>query len=197
MVNDKSESQQLKRFVSLFFISLLASIFCCMPLASAQNVNADSLDYEMQRQKVNHLLDQRTARFGHFDESLKRRTGIFGLKTKKDMQASIDILLEIVRTDNEIFKETRHLLTYKDQMLHYKEFERERIASLAADYDSRINGYISTISKLQKEQEESREELRKLRNSASILYGFFALTLLGLLVIVVLIWKKKLKLTRR
>src|SRR5690554_3634155 len=71
---------------------------------TSDTLNADSLDYELQRQKVNHLLDQRSARFGHFDESLKKRTGIFGLKTKRDMQASLDILHEIVLTDNEIFR---------------------------------------------------------------------------------------------
>lgn len=130
----------------------------------AQDSLADSLNYELQRQKVNQLLDQRTARFGHFDESLKKRTGIFGLKTKKDMQASIDILETIVQTDNAIFAETKKLLDFKDQMLDFKEFEKERVAELAQEYDQRINGYISTISKLQQEQDRLKAEIRELQN---------------------------------
>src|SRR5690606_20082981 len=122
----------LKRIISLFFIpALLVSMSSFGYAQVSTQPNPDSLEYEIQRQKVNQLLDRRASRFGHFDESLKKRTGIFGMKTKKDMQASINILLEIVRTDNEIFKETRHLLSYKDQQLNHKEFEKAQIASVA------------------------------------------------------------------
>src|SRR5690554_2014778 len=75
----------------------------------------DSLDYEIQRQKVNTLLKDRSERFGQFYESLESKTGIFGLKTKKDMQKSIDILKAIVLNDNHILKETQILVRYKDQ----------------------------------------------------------------------------------
>ena len=125
----------------------------------------DSISYELQRQKVNNLLDDRTARFGKFDESLRKRTGIFGLKTKKDMQASIDILKEIVLTDNTIFRETKNLLNFKDQQLVYKEFEKSQIEELAKDYDHRINGYISTISKLQKSQDDLQDIVRQQQNN--------------------------------
>lgn len=149
----------------------------------AQDSLVDSLNYELQRQKVNSLLDQRTARFGHFDESLKKRTGIFGLKTKKDMQASIDILQTIVETDNAIFVETKKLIDFKDQMLDFKEFEKERVEELARDYDQRINGYITTISKLQQEQDKLRAEIQELHNkrniSRSLIFLFFFI-LLGL-----------------
>lgn len=161
------------------------------PDPQPQTIHADSLDYELQRQKVNHLLDQRAARFGHFDESLKKRTGIFGLKTKKDMQASLDILHEIVLTDNEIFRETRHLLSYKDQMLNFKEFEKERIARLAADYDQRINGYISTISKLQREQENIRDEVERLRMRNGLINGVVLLMLAVLATLGLFFWRKK------
>jgi hypothetical protein len=120
----------------------------------------DSISYEVQRQKVNKLLDDRTARFGKFDESLRKKTGIFGLKTKKDMQASIDILKEIVLTDNAIFRETKNLLTFKDQQLVYKEFEKSQIEELAKEYDQRIDGYIATISKLQKSNDQQQQSIR-------------------------------------
>lgn len=181
----------------------MLAIFCVLMTSvtfvfaqSSLTLNADSLDYELQRQKVNRLLDERTARFGHFDESLKKRTGIFGLKTKRDMQASLDILHEIVLTDNEIFRETRHLLSYKDQMLDYKEFEKERIAKLAADYDQRINSYISTISKLQQEQERMRAEIDKLRTRNGLMDALALLTLATVVTIGVFFWRKRQKLTQ-
>src|SRR3546814_611948 len=91
---------------------LIASTFYL--ITSSVSVAQDTLAYELQRQKVNTLLDERSQRYGDFNQSLQKRTGIFGLKTKKDMQASIDILKEIVLTDNNIFRETKVLVDYKD-----------------------------------------------------------------------------------
>src|SRR5690606_21002041 len=135
--------------------------FFAIVLLSYQPLLAqDTLAYEIQRQRVNTLLDQRSARFGQFDQSLKARTGIFGLKTKKDMQASIDILKEIVNTDNNIFKETKVLLDYKDM-------EKTFISSEAQQSTKRINGYISTISKLEKKQEEQLLKIQQLQQTSN------------------------------
>ncbi len=143
-----------------FYLAIVACLFG-LPYASAveaQTPASDTSGYETQRQKVNTLLQRRSARFGQFDESLKKRTGIFGLKTKKDMQASIDILKQIVLTDNDIFRETKMLLDYKD-------FEKSQIAQQANEFDGRINGYIKTISKLQREQERLSAEVDRLEKA--------------------------------
>ncbi len=142
------------RRVALTCILTLIATTCLL----AQQPTPDTLGYEGQRQKVNELLTQRSARFGQFDESLKQRTGIFGLKTKRDMQASIDILKQIVFTDNDIFRETKLLLDYKD-------FEKTQIAQRASEFDERINGYIKTISKLQREQERLRQEIDSIQKT--------------------------------
>lgn len=144
----------------IFYLAIVACLFG-LPYASAVEVQtpaSDTSGYETQRQKVNTLLQRRSARFGQFDESLKKRTGIFGLKTKKDMQASIDILKQIVLTDNDIFRETKMLLDYKD-------FEKSQIAQQANEFDGRINGYIKTISKLQREQERLSAEVDRLEKA--------------------------------
>ncbi|HWK99662.1 MAG TPA: hypothetical protein VNQ55_06940 [Parapedobacter sp.] len=147
------------QFSHIVFIAWLFGVLCCGTGAiAAQQPQTDTTGYEAQRQKVNELLQQRSARFGQFDESLKKRTGIFGLKTKKDMQASIDILKQIVFTDNDIFRETKMLLDYKD-------FEKSQIAEQADEFDGRINGYIKTISKLQREQERLIADIDKLEKS--------------------------------
>ncbi|WP_257657175.1 hypothetical protein [Parapedobacter lycopersici] len=145
--------------------------------------------YEAQRNKVNELLDQRSARFGQFNQSLEQRTGIFGLKTKKDMQASIDILKQIVLTDNDIFRETKQLLDFKD-------FEKTQIAEQASEFDGRINGYIKTISKLQQEQERLQQELRSLQQNNRRYLGLLLLTLAVLVVWAAFIFRRRKKLTK-
>ncbi|HUH18793.1 hypothetical protein [Albibacterium sp.] len=152
--------------------------FFAIVLLSYQPLLAqDTLAYEVQRQRVNSLLEQRSARFGQFDQSLKARTGIFGLKTKKDMQASIDILKEIVRTDNNIFKETKVLLDYKDM-------EKTFISSEAQQSTKRINGYISTISKLEKKQEEQLLKIQQLQQTSS---RYLVVSLFSILLVIVLV----------
>lgn len=170
------------------------SLFCSQVLFASQSqdlyAQADSLTYELQRQKVNQLLEERRARFGKFDESLKKKTGIFGLKTKKDMQASIDILESIVKTDNNIFVETKKLIDFKDQQLSYKEFEKERVAEIAKEYDGRINSYISTISKLQQEHEKLTEQIKHLEQQNNLFKGFLTLSILALAGLGYYFWRK-------
>lgn len=164
-----------------FFLLLIASILLAPTPGFAQYASIDSLNYELQRQKVNALLDQRETRFSQFETSLRTRTGIFGLKTKKDMQTSMDILEAIIEVDNEVFRETKKLLDIKDHLLDSKEYEKERIQELAQDYDERINGYIQTISKLQVEQEKLQAEVNTLRGQNNQYMGW--LTLMGLIIL--------------
>lgn len=118
---------------------------------SAQN---DSSAYEIQRKKINQLLDQRSSRFGQYESSLGKRSGIFGLKTKKDMQFSNDILRQIVLTDNDIFEELKILLDYKD-------FEKQQVETRAETVEGRIDRYQTTITGLQQENEKLRAEAEK------------------------------------
>ncbi len=152
-------------------LSLLTS---CMTSFSFGQETSDTTGYEVQRQKVNKLLTERSQRFGQFDESLQKRTGIFGLKTKKDMQASIDILKQIVLTDNDIFQETKALLDFKD-------FEKSQIADKASEFDGRINGYIKTISKLQHEHERMAAEISALEKANQFYQGL--VILFGLIIV--------------
>jgi hypothetical protein len=117
----------------------------------AQN---DSSAYQTQRIKINKLLDQRSERFGQYESSLGTRSGIFGLKTKRDMQASNDILRQIVLTDNDIFSELKVLLNYKD-------LEKSEVQTRAETVEGRIERYQSTITRLQQENQKLRLETEK------------------------------------
>lgn len=181
-----------KPVIPFKFLALFGYLLLWSPVAPAQDTpnTAAGIDtaYEAQRNKVNELLAQRSARFGDFNESLQQRTGIFGLKTKRDMQASIDILKQIVLTDNEIFRETKQLLDFKD-------FEKTQIAERATEFDGRINGYIKTISKLQQEQQQLQEEIRSLQHSNRRYMGFLFLTCFILIIGIGLFIRSK-KLTK-
>ncbi len=120
--------------------------------------NADSLAYQLQRNKINGMLDSRVAKFGQFTESLNKKTGIFGFKTKKDMQKSMDILKQIIETDNAILKETKSLLDFKT-------YQQEKVASESKESEGRNMGYMRTINKLQTQNDTLSKDSQELKKS--------------------------------
>src|ERR1700709_228518 len=100
-------------------------------------LNADSMVYAHQRNKINAMLDVRRQKFSEYTESLDKHTGIFGLQTKKDIKHSNDILMAIVETDDAIFKELKILLDYKT-------FETTQVVSQSQDTQGQVVGYMST-----------------------------------------------------
>lgn len=103
--------------------------------------NPDSLAYELQRAKINQMLDERRIKFGQYDESLKRHTGIFGLQTKKDIRRSNDILMNIARTDDDIFIQTKILLSYRT-------FQQQQAQAKSTQVQDYSFGYMNTINRL-------------------------------------------------
>jgi hypothetical protein len=81
------------------------------------------------------MLDTRREKFGQYDESLSQHTGIFGLQTKKDIRRSNEILMEIVKTDDSVFKELKILLDYRA-------FEQSQVQTHSKDIeDSNLGLY--------------------------------------------------------
>ncbi|RYE37196.1 MAG: hypothetical protein EOP42_00505 [Sphingobacteriaceae bacterium] len=117
-------------FLSLFF--LCADAF---PQAT------DSLAYQLQRNKINNLLAKRSITFNQYFESLDQHTGIFGLQTKKDIRKSNEILMDLVKTDNSIFKELKILLDYRTTV-------QAQVQSKSAEAENRNTSFIGTINKL-------------------------------------------------
>ena len=114
----------------------------------------DTASYAAQRVKVNSLLAERSAKFGQYDESLNQRTGIFGWQTKKDIKNSNEILRQVVLTDNNIFKELKVLMDYKD-------LENQKKVAVADNSQERIENYMLTIKKLQDQNEKLNSDLSK------------------------------------
>lgn len=166
----------------LKYILFAVSLSMALAQLHAQE-NTDSTSYEVQRKRVNSLLEARQQKFGAYDTSLTQKSGLFGLfKSKGDMQKSIDILKDVVITDNNIFLETQKLLKIKD-------FEKDKFQQLANDYDKQISAYMGTINKLQQQNDQLRTQSANHQESGILGNLWFYLFLLAIVVLGLFIYR--------
>ncbi len=162
----------------------LILVLCSLFTNSILLAQGDTSAYNTQRNKINQLLEERSARFSQYDNSLSKRTGIFGLKTKRDMQASNDILTDIVLADNNIFSELKILLDYKD-------FEKKEVEHRAETVEGRIDRFQSTITRLQQENDKLKIEIERQVKHANAMLIYLLSSLLGLLIAVFYAFRMK------
>jgi hypothetical protein len=129
----------MKKFILIGIICLL-SIGSTIAQTNTQ-ISADSIAYQQQRKKINSMLDARKLRFGQYSQSLSEHTGIFGLQTKSDIRRSNDILMDIVKTDDNIYKELKILL-------EYRAFQQRQIENHSKEAENLSLGFMGTINKL-------------------------------------------------
>jgi hypothetical protein len=144
----------------------MKTFFLILILAFSQQAIAQTVDtsaYQTQRLKVNALLSQRSTKFGQYDQSLNTRTGIFGFQTKADVKNSNEILRQIVLNDNNIFKELKILMEYKDQ-------EVIAAKNKASEVNGRMLNYMQSIKKLQDENERLKSSSEKTSLAGSAIY---------------------------
>ena len=157
-----------------FFILLMLLLPVLFLSAAVFGQQTDSLAYQLQRKKVNGLLTQRTAKFNQYFESLDMHTGIFGLQTKKDIRRSNDILMDIVKTDNAVFKELKILLDYRTT----------EVLGRSQESENRNLSFMNTINKLrsqtEKLQAEAAENSKQAEHFKNLLIGAFLLILVML-----------------
>lgn len=162
---------------NLLFLILLS-------LAVSSSAQVDTNSYQSQRLKINALLQERSSRFGQYDQSLNQRTGIFGFQTKKDIKNSNEILRQIVLNDNNIFKELKILLDYKDLQV-------QQVQSTAEASNERIRSYMAAIKKLQDQNEILRKQISEQeKESGSSNFNVILLLVLLLLVAGYIIYTK-------
>lgn len=116
--------------------------------------NTDSLAYQLQRKKINSMLADRAQKFGVYDESLRMHTGIFGLQTKKDIRRSNDILMDIVKTDNAIYRELKTLLEYRT-------FQQTQVQTHSKEAEQSNVGFMMTINKLREQNDQLKATAEK------------------------------------
>ena len=160
-----------------FFILLMLLLPVLFLSAAVFGQQTDSLAYQLQRKKVNGLLTQRTAKFNQYFESLDMHTGIFGLQTKKDIRRSNDILMDIVKTDNAVFKELKILLDYRTTV-------QTEVLGRSQESENRNLSFMNTINKLRRQTEklqaEAAENSKQTEHFKNLLIGAFLLILVML-----------------
>jgi hypothetical protein len=147
-------------------------------LVFAQKANSDSLAYQLQRTKINQMLEQRRQKFGQYDQSLKMHTGIFGLQTKKDIRRSNDILMDIVKTDDDIFRELKILMDYRV-------FQQQQAQTHSNESENVTLAYMNTINRLRGQidqlKQEAQEEKAHQQSMLRILVGIVVLLFVSIL----------------
>ena len=132
------------------FLFLL--VWCSyLPVFSQSKTNPDSLAYELQRKKINGMLDERRRKFGLYSESLKKHTGIFGLQTKKDIRRSNEILMDIARTDESIFVQIKILLGYRT-------YQQQKVQTQSVEIENNSLAYMTTINRLRQQIDTLKQE---------------------------------------
>ena len=151
----------------------------------AQKVSVDSMAYQLQRAKINQMLDVRRQKFGQYEESLSKHTGIFGLQTKKDIRRSNDILMDIAKTDDDLFREIKILMDYRV-------FQQQQAQTHSTETENVNLGFMTTINKLRTQSDQLKQELQNEKDhQVNQLRIFIIVFVLMLGSILYLIYKKR------
>ncbi|HEY8929416.1 MAG TPA: hypothetical protein VIM55_09515 [Mucilaginibacter sp.] len=161
----------MKKFILFVALAFTATLLFAQ-------LNTDSVAYQLQRKKINAMLAARTAKFSKYDESLKQHTGIFGLQTKKDIRRSNDILMDIVKADDSIYRELKILL-------EYRAFQQKQVQTQSKETESATLGYMSTINRqraqldaLRADSEKQEQQAEKTKNTLMLVIIALALVAL-------------------
>jgi hypothetical protein len=155
----------------------LVYLFCFLFVGAFAQANSDSAAYQQQRKKINNMLAARAQKFGQYDQSLSEHTGIFGFQTKKDIRRSNDILMDIVKTDNDVYKELKVLLEYRT-------FQQNQVIDKSKETENTALASMYTINKLQNQLEKLKkenEENIRLQDKASLNFKIIVFILVGII----------------
>jgi hypothetical protein len=166
-----------------FILPLLLCLLCTYSFA--QKTNTDSLAYQLQRKKINDMLDVRKQKFGQYDESLKEHSGIFGMQTKKDIRRSNDILTDIVHSDEDIFREIKVLLDYRT-------FQQQQVQTHSVEAENTNLAFMNTINRLRQQIDQLKQDAQKEKeHQGNIIRTFIIIFVLMLGSILYLLMRKR------
>jgi hypothetical protein len=165
----------------LIFLGLL--FFVSVHLLAQRH--SDSIAYQAERKTINAMLAQRAQKFGQYDQSLSKHTGIFGLQTKKDIRNSNDILMDIVKTDNDIYKEIKILLDFRA-------FQQTQAQTKVKETEDNTIGYMTAINKLRKQVDDLKAEADQSQREAEKSMRMFMISLaIALIALALLVFRRK------
>ncbi|TWR26070.1 hypothetical protein FPZ42_10590 [Mucilaginibacter achroorhodeus] len=157
--------------------------------------NPDSVVYVQQRNKINAMLADRRAKFGQYDTSLTKRSGIFGMQTKGDVKRSNEILMDIAETDDEIFTELKKLFDYNNNQLKFSKFQRLQTENNLKDAEKSRIAYLNSISTLRQQNDSLKVKVKQLETAGQKKQGILIVVIVILFasILALLIVKRKTK----
>jgi hypothetical protein len=160
---------------------IIRIVLICFLFSDARaQANSDSLAYQLQRKKINSMLAERSQKFGQYGESLTRHTGIFGLQTKNDLRRSNDILMDIVKTDNDIYQQLKILLDYRT-------FQQAQVRDSSKQVEQYNIGYMNTINRLRNDNDRLKKQIDENishQEKVSRTFTFIVVLLLGIILFI-------------
>jgi len=167
----------MKQLTSIILFIIIAS-------GTFAQQKSDSIAYQAERKKINDMLAQRVQKFGQYDQSLKMHTGIFGFQTKKDIRNSNAILMDIVKTDDDIYKEIKILLDFRA-------FQQTQAQTKVKETEDNTLGYMTAINKLRSQVDELKAEANEQQREAEKNMRLFIISLLLALVALLLLARRR------
>ncbi|MCC7231511.1 MAG: hypothetical protein IT242_01100 [Bacteroidia bacterium] len=138
---------------------------------------------EKDRGDLIELLSQREKLFGQYSESLAKKSGFFGNRTKADLRLSQNRLQEIVEMDN-------RLIRVLNRIVDFKNFEKQNLSYEAAKNNESLDNLRSAVDTLSKQLRLKEQELYVLNQSDKALRIKYFFVLFLLPVLLILMYRK-------
>ena len=100
-----------------------------------------------ERKELMMIVEERQKLFDLYSETVAKKSGIFGNKTKNDLRTTHEKLKDIIALDNKILNRLK-------QMLSYRNFEKQTMS-----YD--MSQYEEQSKKLERAQKTRRKQLSR------------------------------------
>ena len=163
----------------IFFLGL-TFLWSATAVLSQDKPEERTQDRTADRAQLHELLQERQKKFGSYTASLKKRSGIFGGKTKVDLQRSNKVLMDIIDTDNRMISVLNRVVdfkTYEKVNMNYELLScNERVENLQRAVDA-LNTHVSKLT-------SSNTALEKRTGNLKFLTTTFGILVLGLLIFI-------------
>jgi hypothetical protein len=157
---------------------------CIVLLFSACFIYAPAQLPKEDRLNLQNLLAERAKNFSQYTTSIHKRSGIFGNKTKGDLEKSNEVLVAIVTLDNEI-------MDALNRSLSYKTFEKTADNYSSRDCEMKLQQSMQVTDTLMKQLAVAEKKMKQDDSSATMYKVLFYLSLAGCIVLSVLLRNKR------
>ncbi|MFZ7113859.1 MAG: hypothetical protein ACO1G9_00675 [Bacteroidota bacterium] len=165
-------------------MKLRTIVIICLMLFSILPVTSQADERTAARKELFGLLQERQKLFDNYSQTIKKKSGFFGNRTKNDMRASHATLQEIVEIDNKIMNSL-------ERVIDTKNYEKTTMSFDVSEYQERINN-LSKVNDVTLTQNEKLEKETKYLNRFVLRMKFYFVFLI-LIIIGLLYWMYRMR----